>query len=137
MGGVVLDVVAWTEEYSYSSHGWYQAFRLEVRKYDPFLHMHTNLVASEAPEPMRHMFGAWEVRFTENELCYILAEIERPLKPAWKILRLWPVYRPTIRALYPDVGDQHPGIGIILPNPAEQKRIYDIFDRAYKALVDL
>jgi hypothetical protein len=138
VGGVVFEPVTWAEEYSFSSHGWFQGFRLEVRQFDPFLHMTTNLVADpQPPEPFRHMFGQWDVRFSENELCYILAEIERPLKPVRKLLWIWPIYRPTIRALYPDDGDRHPGVGLIIPDPKEQKRLYAIFNKAYSVLTQL
>lgn len=137
MGGVVPRA-PWSRTYEVFTEGWYQKLEATV---DPsrscvviMSTVHSHGTARD--HPFRHIEGVKISSLDPVDLGQAIAEVDRVLKPTrrWLVLK---VYLPTIRIVYPRGGRNRHELGLVIANPAEQKKLLSFFRDALAVVAGL
>ncbi len=131
MGGISR---GWEARYEFEQGGWHQLMRVCHDSTTNRLILISDLrnPTLDPKHPFSQLLGVTVGHFRNTDLWYVLAEIERPLKPARNLL-FYRLYRPTIRAIFPD-DRSSPQIGLMIADPKEQKKLSLMFREALTRL---
>lgn len=137
MGGVVPKA-PWTRSYEITSDHWHQKIDATVDTNHRSIVILSSLhrLRDDLPSnhPFRSVTGTKICNLDSVDLGQTIAEIDRVLKPSRRWW-FWNVYRPTIRVVHPRGGRNHHELGLVIANPAEQKKLLSFFREAL-AVVD-
>jgi hypothetical protein len=128
----------WSREYTGLVDGWRQNFQASVDQTRRRLIIVSELWYDKGlppDHPFRPLLGLKIGLLDAEDLWYVLAEIERPLKPRWKFFWLEFGYRFAIREIVPSEPPSNLRIGIVIANPAQQQNLSKLFREAL-ALVE-
>jgi len=138
MGGVVAPrFQSWSRGYEIKAEGWQQNIQLALGPSGKSLVFVNELhFLHELPKshPHRDLCGVKLGRLIEEDIWYLLAELERPLKPVrhWIFFKK---YLPHVRVVFPSDARSGHQIGIVIADLAEQKKLSALFREAL-ALVE-
>jgi hypothetical protein len=132
MGGVAPRIT-WCREYTGLVDGWRQNFQASVDQTRRRLIVVSELWCEEKlppGHPFRPLLGVKIGQLDAQDLWYVLAEVERPLKPRWKFFWLEFGYRFAIREIIPSEPQSNLRIGLVIASPAEQQKLSKLFREA-------
>jgi hypothetical protein len=136
MGGVT-PATLWNRCYEITVDKWHQKIEATI---DPsrrsIVILNTiHLVHDDLPanHPFRNVIGTKICNLDSVDLGQAIAEVDRVLKPSRRWC-FWTIYRPNIRVVHPRGGKNRFGLGLVVANPSEQKKLLEFFRTALAVL---
>ncbi len=120
----------WSVEYYVTSGQWQQSLRAMIDGKERTMNLVSSLKnpSLDPKHPFSELRGVMVSVFTEEELWYALAEIERPLKRV-RWMFFFSRIQSAVRVLFPDISQKKP-VGIYIANRAEQQKLSALFRQA-------